>query len=68
MAASYKASGKIVHRAWFSPEEYKKLYEATRKRALEPKQQRFRWECEQLHDFVLFAFNTGLRPDEVWGL
>ncbi len=29
----YRASGKVVHRAWFSPEEYKKLYEATRRRA-----------------------------------
>ena len=53
---------------WFSPEEYKKLYEATRKRAHEPKQKRFKWECEQLHDYVLFAVNTGLRPDEAWGL
>jgi hypothetical protein len=32
-----RSSPKISHRAWFSPEEYKKLYEATRKRAQEPK-------------------------------
>ena len=32
LAEPYKASGKISHRAWFSPEEYKKLYEATRRR------------------------------------
>src|SRR5262249_8032121 len=25
-------------------------------------------EAEQLHDFVLFAVNTGLRPDEAWCL
>jgi integrase len=68
MSVPYKTSGKIVHRAWLSPEEYKKLYEATRKRAHEPKQKRFKWECEQLHDYVLFAVNTGLRPDEAWGL
>lgn len=55
---------KISHRAWFSPQEYKQLYEATRKRAHEPKQARFKWECEQLHDYVLFSANTGLRPDE----
>ena len=24
--------------------------------------------AEQLHDFVLFAVNTGLRPDEAWRL
>ena len=64
----YRSSAKISHRAWFSPEEYKKLYEATRKRAHEPKQTRYQWESEQLHDYVLFAANTGLRPDEAWRL
>jgi len=24
----------------------------------------FKWECEQLHDYVLFSANTGVRPDE----
>ena len=35
-------------------------------RAHEPKKKGFNWEAEQLHDFVLFAVNTGLRPDEAW--
>jgi integrase len=61
-------SSKISHRAWFSFEEYKQLYEATRKRAHEPKQERYRWGAEQLHDYVLFGVNTGLRPDEAWVL
>lgn len=60
----YKSSGKISHRAWFSPEEYKTLYKATRQRAEEPPKPRWRWACEQMHDFVLFMVNTGLRPDE----
>ena len=60
----YKASGKVSHRAWFSPEEYKTLYTATRDRAAKPPKPRWKWECEQLHDFVLFMVNTGLRPDE----
>src|SRR5579863_3837985 len=60
----YRRSSKVSYRAWFSPEEYEKLCEATRKRALEPKKKGFKWEAEQLHDFVLFAGNTGLRPDE----
>ena len=60
----YRASGKVSHRAWFSPEEYKKLYEATRRRAHAPKNPRYKWESEQLHDYVLFMANTGLRPDE----
>ncbi len=59
-----KASGKVSHRAWFSPAEYKQLYEATRERAKNPKNPRWRKECEQLHDYVLFMANTGLRPDE----
>lgn len=64
LSPPYKTQGKIVHRPWFSPAEYKQLYEATRQNAKEPKNPHFRWEAEQLHDFVLFMANTGLRPDE----
>src|ERR1035437_4515363 len=64
LSEPYQPSGKISHRAWFSPEEYKKLYEATRKRMQHPKNPRYKWESEQLHDYVLFMANTGLRPDE----
>lgn len=64
LSEPYKKSGKISHRAWFSPAEYKQLYEATRERAKKPKKIRFKKESEQLHDFVLFMANTGLRPDE----
>jgi integrase len=68
LSEPYRSSPKISHRAWFSPEEYKQLYEATRKRAQHPKQPRFQWEAEQLHDYVLFSANTGLRPDEAMRL
>jgi len=64
LSAPYKSSPKIVHRGWFSPEEYRQLYEATRRRVQHPKSDRYLWECEQLHDYVLFMANTGLRPDE----
>ncbi len=64
MSAPYKKSGKIVHRAWFSPEDYKRLYEASRERAANPKKERWRSASENLHDFILFMVNTGLRPDE----
>lgn len=57
----YKTSGKIKHRAWFSPEEYKMLYEATREKA---KTARHRVLWEDFHDYILFMANTGLRPDE----
>jgi integrase len=60
----YKTSGKITHRAWFSPDEYKKFYEATRARAKKPKKERWRTASENMHDYVLFMVNTGLRPDE----
>jgi hypothetical protein len=68
LSPPYRASAKISHRAWFSPEEYKQLYEATRRRAKDPPKPRWRWACEQMHDFVLFMVNTGLRPDEAWRL
>ncbi len=64
LSEPYRASAKISHRAWFSPDEYKQLYEATRKRAQHPLNARYKWESEQLHDYVLFMANTGLRPDE----
>jgi integrase len=64
MSAPYKASGKIAHRAWFSLDEYRKLWKATQKRARQPANPKWKWECEQFHDFVLFMANTGLRPDE----
>jgi len=64
MSAPYKTSGKVEHRAWFSPEEYKMLYEATRERAKNPPKPRWRAVCETFHDYVLFMGNTGLRPDE----
>jgi len=60
----YKTAGKITHRAWFSHSEYKQLYEATRARAKNPKNPRWKNVCEQIHDYVLFMANTGLRPDE----
>lgn len=58
----YGRNSKISHRAWFSPEEYRKLHMATRRRAR--KQQRYSWQWQQLHDYVLILANTGLRPDE----
>lgn len=64
ISAPYKTSGKIAHRAWFSPAEYKELYKATGERAKNPKKERWRSACEDLHDYVLFMVNSGLRPDE----
>jgi integrase len=65
VSAPYNAQAKITHRPWFSPDEYKLLYETSRENARNPGQPQYKWHAEQLHDFVLFMGNTGLRPDEV---
>jgi integrase len=64
LAAPFRASGKISHRGWFSLSEYNQLWRATQRRARTPEKARWKWSCEQLHDYVLFMANTGLRPDE----
>jgi integrase len=68
LSPPYKTQGKIVHRPWFSPAEYKQLYEATRTYAHASQDKYYRWNAEQVHDYVLFMANTGLRPDEAKNL
>jgi integrase len=68
LSMPYRTQGKIVHRPWFSPAEYKQLYEATRAYAREPFHGHYKWSAEQVHDYVLFLANTGLRPDEAKNL
>jgi len=68
LAPPYKTQGKVVHRPWFSPEEYKQLYTASRDWARNPPQPQYRWNAEQMHDYILFMGNTGLRPDEAGNL
>jgi integrase len=67
LSLPYKTQGKIVHRPWFSPVEYKQLYTATREYTREALPHVL-WSAEQVHDFVLFMANTGLRPDEARNL
>jgi len=67
MSLPYRKSGKIEHRGWFSPGELERLVAATHKRIEEGvggRPNRWKWECEQFRDYVLFMSNTGLRPDE----
>jgi len=64
VSTPYRASGKVVHRAWFSPDEYKKLYQATRRNIKLAQSKRHKTLAEQLHDKILFMANTGIRPDE----
>ena len=65
LSAPYNLQTKVVHRPWFSPDEYKRLYEASRENARNPGQDQFKWHAEQLHDLILFMGNSGLRPDEI---
>jgi len=67
LSAPFRGNGKVSHRPWFSPAEYKSLYEATRENAEKARPQD-KWHAEQLHDYVLFMGNTGLRPDEAKNL
>jgi len=64
ISAPYRASNKVAHRAWFSPEEYKQLYTATRANIKAAKTKLHVRLAQQLHDKVLFMANTGIRPDE----
>jgi len=65
LSAPYRSSAKVAHRAWFSPDEYKTLYTATRENVKASQMKPWRHQAEQLHDMVLFMANTGVRPDEV---
>ncbi len=64
LSEPYKKVAKVSHRAWFSPEEYKLLYTATRANIKQAGNAYHRHLAEQLHDKVLFMANTGIRPDE----
>lgn len=64
LSAPFKSSTKVGHRAWFSLDEYNKLWRATQRRVKSPPKPRWKRSYEQLHDYVLFMANTGLRPDE----
>jgi integrase len=68
LSTPYMSQGKRGRRAWFSHDEYKQLYQATRRRIAQGKRRGWKNRYEDLHDFVLIMANTGLRPDEAWGL
>jgi len=58
-SADSGTQGKIVHRPWFNPKEYKQLYQATRAYARKPFHDHYRWNAEQVHDHVLFHGEYG---------
>lgn len=64
LSAPYGRSGKISHRAWFSPEEWALFEAALHDRVARPRKERWRGAGENLRDYALIMINTGLRPDE----
>ncbi|MEM9014995.1 MAG: hypothetical protein AAGB02_07790 [Pseudomonadota bacterium] len=68
LSMPYRAQSKVIARPWFSPQEYKQLYTATRNYPKSLENGRHRFHAEDLHDFVLFMANTGLRPDEAYNI
>ena len=54
----------MTHRGWFSPDEYKTLYTATRANIKRANSDVHCYLAAQLHDKILFPANTGIRPDE----
>jgi integrase len=67
LSPPFRGQTKVTHRPWFSLSEYKQLYTATRKYA-KTALPHVRWSAAQVHDYVLFMANTGLRPDEAMNL
>lgn len=63
LSAPYRKGAKVSRRPWFSPDEYKQLYTASREHS-KKSLPHYRWNAEQVHDYILFMANTGLRPDE----
>lgn len=49
LSPPYGAQGKVVHRPWFDPTQYEKLYKATRKNAAEVSK-RYKADAQDLHD------------------
>lgn len=64
LATPYRASNKISHRGWFSPNEYRQLYLAASERSKTAHRADYRANYQALYDFIIFMANTGLRPDE----
>lgn len=64
LSAPYGRSGKVSHRAWFSPEEWSLFEEALHDRVARPRKTRWLEAGVNLRDYALIMISTGLRPDE----
>ena len=67
IASPYRASSKIEHRPSFSPPSTSSS-KGDRRLRQSAFHEHSRWNAEQVHDYVPFMANTGLRPDEASNL
>ena len=63
-----KVSSDATPRTWFEPEQYETLYTATRANIAVLKGTRWHTAAMELHDYVLFMVNSGLRIGEAKNL
>ena len=63
-----KAASEATSRTWFEPDQYQKLFRALRKNIKAHQETRWKADAEELHDYVLFVANCGLRVDEAKSL
>ena len=59
-----KTAADATPRTWFDADQYEQLYTKTRANIREKKGTRWHDDAQELHDFVLFVANTGLRIGE----
>jgi integrase len=59
-----KTAADATPRTWFEPDQYEQLYTKTRANIREKKGTRWHEHAKELHDFVLFVANTGMRIGE----
>lgn len=64
----YEPKGPTEPRPWFTPWEYRRLCDATRRNAERSTIGRGRALAEHLHDYVVIMANTGLKPSEAEAL
>jgi len=60
----HKTAASATPRTWFQPEQYVRLYAETRKNIKILKGTRWHTAAMELHDYVLFMSNSGLRVGE----
>ena len=63
-----KTSSDATPRTWFEPEQYDAMYTATRANIAKLKGTRWHQSAMELHDYVLFMANSGLRIGEAKNL